>query len=64
MAYIVATVNGERKALSVEGKWILQGEFLAFQNRIEARRFITDNFLALLDSGAVTGITVREKSVC
>ena len=62
MAYIVAVVEGNRKALSNERTWIESGDFMIFENRISARRFITDNFVSLLSSGAVTGITVKESA--
>ena len=62
MAYIVAVVEGNRKALSNERTWIESGDFMIFENRISARRFITDNFVSFLSSGAVTGITVKESA--
>ena len=62
MAYIIATVEGSKKALSNERTWITSGDFMTFENRLSARKFITDNFVSLLSSGTVTGITVKESA--
>ena len=62
MSYIIANVEGNRKALSKEMTWITSGDIMLFESRLSARKFITDNFVILLSSGTVTGITVKESA--